>query len=105
MQKKSLTEQIINMRKMMGLTEELDLDAETRGQMQHDKSQWDKEGASDDFDENSMPISLKIAIMSHLSDLQHTNPQISGEINFIKSMVLALAKGKQEMTQDRKSVV
>lgn len=100
MQKKyTLSEEIRNMRKRMGLTEEIDLDAETRGQMQHDKSQWDKEGGGDDFDENSMPIKLSMAILSHCSDLQHTNPQISGELNFIKAMVMKLAKGTQEMTQ------
>ena len=40
--------------------------------------------------EEGMDISLSMAVMSHLSDLQEQAPELRGKINFIKSLVMKM---------------
>jgi len=43
-------------------------------------------------------MSTKMAIFSHLSDLQEKYPESVGEINFVKNLILKLDEGKKQMT-------
>ena len=81
--KRTLNEEVDRMRAMMlvKINEELD-NAEA-----HDEPY-------------TRTISVSMAIMSHLSDLQVECPSSSGKINFIKSLVLELSDGVKEMTDD-----
>lgn len=96
MQYKSLNEQITNMRKIMGLTEEMspvEKEVWKTGITNDVNSFTENDGESDEF-----PLDVKMTILSHLSDIQETNPQIRKELNFIKALIMQLAKGKTEMT-------
>ncbi len=46
-----------------------------------------------------MPISVSMAIMSHLSDLQVECPAARGKINFIKALFFEFKKGKKDMSK------
>jgi len=45
-----------------------------------------------DFDE-----SVSMVALSHLSDIQHTNPELSGKLNFVKELMWKLKDGVKEM--------
>jgi hypothetical protein len=45
-----------------------------------------------DFDE-----SVSMSILSQLSDIQETNPELRGKLNFVKSLVFKLKNGVKEI--------
>lgn len=48
------------------------------------------EGGDGVLGEEGMDMSLSMAVMSHLSDLQEQAPELRGKINFIKSLVMKM---------------
>ena len=49
-----------------------------------------EESIEDDNSEDMEMISLSMAAMSHLSDLQEVAPELSGKINFVKALIMKM---------------
>jgi hypothetical protein len=54
--------------------------------------------------EEGMDMSLSMAVMSHLSDLQEQAPELRGKINFIKSLVMKMDCKTQISTDELDSL-
>lgn len=57
------------------------------------------ENENPESDSRHMSISLSMAIMSHLSDLQEECPAARGKINFIKALFFEFKKGKTDISK------
>jgi hypothetical protein len=62
------------------------------------------EGGDGVLGEENMDMSLTMAVMSHLSDLQEEAPGLRGKINFIKSLVMKMDCKTQISTDELDSL-
>jgi hypothetical protein len=64
---------------------------------------YSKIAVSEDSEEGT-DMSLSMAVMSHLSDLQEEAPELRGKINFIKALVMKMDNKTQISTDELDSL-